>query len=185
MSILCIETIDDAVDAFYRSWDTIQGECLAVLAGELNYQAVVYHCLRVNGIAKRQLGMNVKQYIESPVTPLFQQLDCQKNSAYQGGFEPIPDVVIFSPAIEGDWRRRRRKETLRHMLLAVEMKACERDKGRLRYGEIANDINKLAAHRQEVEHRGGAMAPIMLVVDSTPEQRAHGPERAGTRNAIG
>lgn len=55
------------------------------------------------------------------------------------------------------------------MLLAVEMKACERDKGRLRFGEIAKDINKLAAHREEVEHRGGAMAPIMLVVDLTTE----------------
>lgn len=65
--MLCIETIDEAVDAFYRSWEAIRDECLAVLAGEPHYQAVVYHCLRVNGIAKRQLGMNVKQYIESPL----------------------------------------------------------------------------------------------------------------------
>ncbi|WP_159713624.1 hypothetical protein [Geminicoccus flavidas] len=86
----------------------------------------------------------------------------------QGGFEPIPDIVIFRPAIGGDWRRRNRQATLRHMLAAIEVKASERASGRLRAGEIICDIRKLAAHRDELRHRGGDMHPMMMVSDTAP-----------------
>lgn len=172
-----IESVTSAIEAFYASWPTIVDECRAVLAGELHYQAVTYYSLRVNGVPIGQVGMNVKQYIAHPVTSLFQQYDRRRNFDYQGGFEPIPDIVIFSSAIGGDWRRRRREETLKHMLLAVELKASERHKGRLRYGEIAKDIEKLAAHREEVLHRGGNMAPVMMLVDTAKDRNERMAER--------
>jgi len=80
--------------------------------------------------------MNVKQWITDPVTPNFQARDLRKNENYRGGFETIPDAVIFGPDIGGDWRRRRRDYTLKHMLVTIEMKASERDEGRLGPGEI-------------------------------------------------
>ncbi|UYM15984.1 hypothetical protein [Endozoicomonas euniceicola] len=141
-----------------------------MLGSELHYQAMIYHCLRTAGaVPIDQLGMNVKIWISNPISPLFQALDKKKHEDYQGGFEPIPDIVIFSPEIRGDWRRRNRKRTLVDTLLAIEVKASERANGRLRPGEIISDIEKLAAHREEVRHHKKNMYPVMLVIDSTPE----------------
>ena len=44
---------------------------------------------------------------------------------FRGGREPIPDLVIFSPDIAGDFRRRNYANTLCHMLLAAEIKVSE------------------------------------------------------------
>ncbi len=54
------------------------------------------------------------------------------------------------------------------MLLAVEVKASERENGRLLPGEVVRDIKKLAAHREEVVHRDGDFYPVMMVVDTAP-----------------
>lgn len=161
-------TIDDAVSMLARAWPFIVDECRAVLGGELHYQAVVYHGLRISGVPRDQIGMNVKQWITEPVTPLFRAWDVRKHIDYQGGFEPIPDLVIFRPDIAADWRRRNREATLRHMLVAVEVKASERAKSRLRSGEVIRDVHKLAAHRDEVRHRGSDMHPVMMVIDTAP-----------------
>lgn len=75
-------------------------------------------------------------------------------------------MVIFTDEIAGDWRRRNYKETSRHFLLAIEVKASERDAGRLRPGEIIADIEKLSAFREELRHRGTTMVPVMLVIDT-------------------
>lgn len=114
--------------------------------------------------------MNVKQWITDPVSPLFQALDLKKQEGFRGGFEPIPDLVIFSPGINADWRRRNREETLCHMLLAVEVKASERREGRLNRAEIVWDIEKLAAHRLEVRHKCkcGDMHPVVMIIDTAP-----------------
>ena len=89
---------------------------------------------------------------------------------FRGGFEPIPDVVIFRSEIEGDWRRRNRENTLRHMLMAIEVKASERYLGRLRAGEIVDDILKLEALRTEALHREDSdMLPAIVVIDTAPE----------------
>jgi hypothetical protein len=151
-----------------RAWPTIVDECRAVLGGELHYQAVVYHCLRGVGVPRAQLGMNVKQWITDPVSPLFQTWDARKAERYRGGFEPIPDVVLFAPGIQGDWRRRNFEASLRHMLVAIEVKASERAAGRLSVREITRDIDKLAAHRDEAQHRGCTMHPVMMVIDTAP-----------------
>ena len=162
-------SIPDAIAALDRAWPQMIDECRAVLGSEQHYQAVVYYCLRNSGAVPRaQIGMNVKQWITLPISPLFQEWDNRKHEDYRGGFEPVPDAVIFRPEIQADWRRRNREETLRCMLLAIEIKASERAKGRLRSGEVVRDIRKLDAHRTEVRHRGGDMHPVMMIVDTAP-----------------
>ena len=49
-------------------------ECRAVLGGELHYQAMAYHALRMAGVPLAQVGMNVKQWIAEPTSELFRQL---------------------------------------------------------------------------------------------------------------
>jgi hypothetical protein len=166
-----IETRDDALKAFRRAWPHFVAECRSVLGSELHYQALLYHCLRVYGeVPSRQLGMNVKMWITDVVTDLFRKLDEKKHPDYRGGFEPIPDVVIFRPEIDGDWRRRNRDNTLRQALMAIEVKASEREKKRLGPKEIVEDILKLEALRVEALHRGGSdMLPVVVVVDTAPE----------------
>lgn len=56
----------EALEALIRSWPMIVEECRCVLAAELHYQAVVYHCLReVGGVPPGQIGMNVKNQTSS------------------------------------------------------------------------------------------------------------------------
>ena len=162
----------DVLTVVDATWPSIVTECRQVLGSEQHYQAMIYHCFRAHGgVPIGQLGMNVRQWIEDPVTPNFQQRDKPKHEAYRGGFETVPDVAFFTSAIQGDWRRRSRLNTLRHIIGAIEIKASERDKARLRPKEIIDDIMKLAAHRQEVSHRGGDMAAIMMVIDTAPDER--------------
>ena len=115
-----------------------------------------------------QIGMNVKMQIDSPVSQLFKKLDLRKHENFRGGFEPIPDVALFSPSVSADWRRRNFAATLRSMLLAVEIKASERADSRLGPKEVTNDIEKLAAHRDEAIHRETDFYPAMMVIDTAP-----------------
>ena len=176
MSTLAISTIEDALCALDAAWPHIVEDCRSVLGGELHYQAMIYHCLRTSGISRFQIGMNVKQLIITPISTLFQSLDIRKHENFRGGFEPIPDIIIFTSAVEGDWRRRNKEVTLANMLLAIEVKASERAKGRLSVREIQRDIEKLAAHRDEVRHRGADMHPVMMVVDTAPDLNERMPE---------
>lgn len=167
-----MKNLNEAKQAIKSSWPKIKQECLSVLGSELHYQAMTYHLLRVYGkVPASQLGMNVKMWIDNPVSSLFQELDKKKHIEFQGGFEPIPDIVIFKSTINGDWRRRRNEATLLNMLVAIEVKASERENGRLQPSEIKLDIQKLAAHRQEAKARKADMLPIMLVIDSAPKDR--------------
>jgi len=171
--------LNEAKDAIHKAWSIIKTECLSVLGSELHYQAMIYHLLRTEGnIPLKQLGMNVKMWIDNPVSELFQELDQRKHRDFQGGFEPIPDIVIFKPSINGDWRRRNNDETLTNMLVAIEVKASEREKSRLKPSEIMLDIQKLAAHRGEVLARGADVFPLMLVIDSAPKQEERMTESA-------
>ena len=159
----------DARAALARAWPTISLECLTVLGSELHYQAMIYFALRTAGaVPVTQLGMNVKQWIPDVQTDLFKKFDQAKHEAFRGGFEPVPDVVIFSPTVEGDWRRRQREKTLSSMLLAIEVKASERAGARLSRAELERDVLKLAAHRGEVRARGNDFHPVMMVIDSAP-----------------
>ena len=174
-----MQNINDAKKALRDSWSNIKDECLAVLGSELHYQAMIYHSLRtVGNVPLGQLGMNVKMWIDDPVSELFQSLDQRKHQDYQGGFEPIPDVVIFKPSINGDWRRRNNENTLLNMLIAIEVKASERANGRLQPSEISLDIKKLGAHREEVVARGADLLPVMLIIDSASDQKERMTESA-------
>ena len=116
--------------------------------------------------------MNVKIWIEPVTTEYFRNLDKRHAEGYGGGYEPIPDVVVFRPAIEGDFRRRNYRNTQRQMLVAVEVKASERHQGRLTAGEIVNDVYKLDALRKEALSKGGS-EPLsaVVVVDTAPEPK--------------
>jgi len=167
--VITIVSQQDARAALARAWPTISRECLEVLGSELHYQAMIYFALRTAGaVPVTQLGMNVKQWIPDVQTDLFKKFDLAKHESSRGGFEPVPDVVIFSPAVEGDWRRRRSENTLSSMLLAIEVKASERDRARLSRAELERDVLKLAAHRGEVRARGHDFHPVMMVIDSAP-----------------
>lgn len=165
-----METIREASLKLITAWPHIVEECRLTLGSELHYQAIVYHCLRAHGqVPLCQLGMNVKMWITDPVSDLFKQLDGKKHENFRGGFEPIPDVCLFSPNVCSDWRRRNREVTLASLLLAIEVKASERHKGRLRSGEIINDIKKLAAHHQEAKARGSSFLPVAMIIDTAPD----------------
>jgi len=163
-----MQTIKEAMSALNAAWPSIKSECLSVLGSELHYQAMIYHCLRQYDVPIDQLGMNVKMMIYDPISPLFKELTEKRHQDFRGGFEPIPDIVIFKPSIKGDWRRRNYEKTLSYMLVAIEVKASERERGRLRPGEIIQDISKLSAHRDEVESKGSTMYPVMIIIDSAP-----------------
>ena len=95
---LAIETQANALDALKRAWAPFVVECRSVLGSELHYQALLYHCLRAHGqVPPKQLGMNVKIWITDVVSELFRKFDEKKHEGFRGGFEPIPDVVIFRP----------------------------------------------------------------------------------------
>jgi hypothetical protein len=164
-----LETPDDAVALLRSAWPGIVREARATLGGELFYQALAYHHLRMAGAPVRQIGMNVKQYVTDPVSALFKTFDLRKHEDYRGGFEPIPDIVLFTPEVDGDWRRRKCDRTLLTMLAAIEVKASERAAKRLTAGELTGDVEKLAAHREEVRHRGGDMLPVVMIFDVAPE----------------
>lgn len=165
-----VNTPEHAVQKLVRAWPFIVAECRQVLGSELHYQAVVYHCLRRHGeVPLGQLGMNVKMWIDRPVSELFQKLDAKKHEDYGGGFEPIPDVCLFSPHVAADWRRRNRDKTMAALLLAIEIKASEREAKRLLPDEIIKDITKIAAHRQEAKARGSSFFPVMMVIDTAPD----------------
>lgn len=78
------------MDALLLAWPKLVVECRQVLAGELHYQAMVYHVLRSAGVPLPQLRMNVKQGIADVVSPHFKLLDERKHPSFRGGFEPIP-----------------------------------------------------------------------------------------------
>lgn len=159
-----------ALNTLTRAWPPFVAECRSVLGSELHYQAVLYHCLRVYGqVPPGQLGMNVKIWIEGVVSEYFQDPAGKKRPKYLGGYEPIPDVVIFRPEIDGDFRRRNYENTLRHMLMAIEVKVSERDQGRLIPSETVKDIVKLDALRIEARHRGSDMLPALVIVDTAPK----------------
>lgn len=166
------ETPAEALGSLSRAWPAFVGECRSVLASELHYQAVLYHCLRVHGLVPSgQLGMNVKVWIEDVVSEDFRARDLRKAEGFRGGFEPIPDVVIFGPEVGGDFRRRNRENTLHRMLLAVEVKASEREQKRLGPGEIVGDVVKLEALGIEARHKGCEVLGAVVVVDTAPEER--------------
>lgn len=140
-------------------------------ASELHCQAVVYHCLRELGpVPAKQLGMNVKMWISDVVSDRFKVLDLKKNEDFRGGFEPIPDVVLFKQGVRGDFRRRNRDDTLQQMLLAIKIKASERERKRLGPKEVKGDMLKLEAHRIEARHREADFIPVVMVIDTAPER---------------
>lgn len=166
-----MKTYQDTIEIFQRVWPNICSECRKVLGSELHYQAIMYRCFREFGnVPIDQIGMNVKIWIDSPITSFLRTRECYKHKDYRGGIEPIPDIVLFSPEIEGDFRRRNNKYTLKNMLMAIEVKASERAESRLIPHEIIEDILKLEAFRNEARRRRANFVPTMIIVDTAPDE---------------
>ena len=55
--------------------------------------------------------------------------------------------------------------------MAIEVKASERRDKRLTPKEVIDDIEKLAAHVKEAKAKGGGFLPVMLVVDTAPDEK--------------
>ncbi len=182
---VALDSPADAARLLTAAWPAMVSDCRAVLGSELHYQAMIYCALRDAGAPRGQVGMNVKQWITDVVSDRFRALDLRKKDGFRGGFEPIPDIVLFTDRIAGDWRRRNREATLHHALCVIEVKASERAGGRLGRAEILRDIGKLAAHRVEARHRGFDFLPVMLVVDTAPlaDERMRPADRVSCRTA--
>ncbi len=169
-----MHSIDDAIGSVLAAWPGISEDCRVVLGSELHYQAMIYHRLRTDGqVPITQIGMNVPMYLANPITQYFMdriEKRMERKNAYdlQNGVAPTPDVVLFRPEIDGDWRRRNSDLTLRHTLIAIEVKVSERSGSRLSSKEILSDIEKLSAHREEVRHLGADMLPIMMILEPAP-----------------
>lgn len=170
---ITLETIVDARTALNLAWPVLVAEARQVLAGELHYQAMAYHAFRQIGVPLTQMGMNVKMLISEAVSPHFIALEELKHEDFRSGFEPIPDLVLFRPAVARNWQRRSNEKTLREMMLAVEIKASERFKSRLGRAEIERDLIKLEAHRIEAQHRSNDFLPVMMIIDTAmdPKER--------------
>ncbi len=145
-----MDSIDDAKKIMEKTWPNISRECRRVLASELHYQAMIYRCFREYGkVPAKQIGMNVKIRIMNPRVAEFVMRDSKKHEDFQGGYEPIPDIALFSREINGNFQRRNRKNTLANLLMAIEVKASEREDSRIRPKEIEDDLKKLDAFRKE------------------------------------
>lgn len=166
-----METIEDTKKIMVKTWPYISRECRKVLASELHYQAMIYRCFREYGkVPTKQIGMNVKIRIMNPRVAEFVARDSKKHEDFQGGYEPIPDIVLFSKEIDGNFQRRNRKQTLAHMLMAIEVKASERENGRIRPKEIVDDLQKLEGFRKEGAIRHSEFIPTMIVLDTAHDE---------------
>ncbi len=171
-----MHSINDAIRSVLAAWPGISEDCRAVLSSELHYQAMIYHRLRTDGrVPITQIGMNVPMYLANPITQYFRdriEKRMERKSAYdlQNGVAPTPDVVLFRPEIDGDWRRRNSDLTLRNTLAAIEVKVSERAGSRLSSKEILSVIDKLSAHREEIRHLGADMLPIMVILEPAPDK---------------
>lgn len=131
----------------------------------------MYRCFREFGnVPPDQIGMNVKIWFDKPITSFFRTREYYKHKDFRGGIEPVPDIVLFSPDIKGDFRRRNNKSTFKYMLMAIEVKASERESSRLTPGEICEDIQKLKAFRNEARRRRKNFIPTMVVLDTAPNK---------------
>ena len=166
-----MDSIDDTKKIMVKVWPHISRECQKVLASELHYQAMIYRCFREYGkVPAKQIGMNVKIRVMNPRVNEFVIRDSKKHEDYQGGYEPIPDIVLFSREINGNFQRRNRKNTLAQMLMAIEVKASEKEDSRIRPKEIEDDLKKLDAFREEAAIRHSRFIPTMIVLDTAHEE---------------
>jgi hypothetical protein len=166
-----INNVEQAKIAISNSYDKIISECRKVLGSELHYQAMIYHLLRVEGLVSvEQIGMNVKTTIKQVKTQFLKDRIAKKNINYQSdGIEIIPDVSIYHESINVDWRRRNFENTLKHTLYSLEIKASEKQNGRLTLSEIKEDILKLKAQFEETKIKHGIEIGVgILIIDVAP-----------------
>ena len=164
---MVINNIEQARNSINNSFDQIQTECKSVLGSELHYQAVIYHCLRnVGKIPISQIGMNVKIYIYNPKTTFLKEKMNKKHKGYRAGQEIIPDITIFSENVNADFRRRNFENTLKETIYSLEVKASEREKGRLQFKEIMTDILKLKSQfiETKIKHNKEIGTGIILTL---------------------
>jgi hypothetical protein len=166
-----LNNVEQAKIAISNSYDKIVSDCRKVLGSELHYQAMIYHVLRIEGLVSvEQIGMNVKTTIKHVKTQFLKDRIAKKNINYQSdGIEIIPDISIYHKSINADWRRRNFENTLKHTLYSLEIKASERQNGRLTFSEIKEDVLKLKAQFDETKLKHGIEIGLgMMIIDVAP-----------------
>lgn len=94
-----------------------------------------------------------------------------KHKDFREGQEIIPDITIFTKNIKSDFRRRNYKNTLKETLYSLEVKASEREKGRLQGSEIKNDIIKLKSQHTETKLKHKKEIGIgIMIIDTAPKE---------------
>jgi type III secretory pathway component EscR len=118
-----------------------------------------------------QIGMNVKIWINNPKTSFLKERMNKKHINFRKGQEIIPDITIFTKNIKSDFRRRNYKNTLKETIYSLEIKASEREKGRLQLNEIKTDIIKLKSQFTETKLKHKKEIGIgMMVIDTAPKE---------------
>jgi hypothetical protein len=166
-----VETISEFQKSIRNSYSKIIEECRSVLGSELHYQAMVYHLLRALGkVPLSQIGMNVKTTIEDCKTDFFKDRITKKDKKFRSkNLEIIPDISFYSNSLKADWRRRNYKNTLEKTIYSLEIKASERNKGRLQFKEIETDFLKLKAQYNETKLKFNKEIGIgMMIIDVAP-----------------
>jgi len=169
---MAIKNVEQARSSINNSFEQIQSECKSVLGSELHYQAIIYHCLREFGnVPISQIGMNVKIWINNLKTSFLIERMNKKHINYREGQEIIPDITIFTENVKSDFRRRNYKNTLKETIYSLEIKASEREKGRLQRNEIITDILKLKAQYTETKIKHNKEIGIgIMIIDTAPKE---------------
>jgi len=169
---MAINNVEQVRNSINNSFEQIQNECKSVLGSELHYQAIIYHCLRDFGnVPISQIGMNVKIWINNPKTSFLIERMNKKHINFREGQEIIPDITIFNENVKSDFRRRNYKNTLKETIYSLEIKASERENGRLQRNEIKIDIIKLKSQFTETKLKHKKEIGIgIMVIDTAPKE---------------
>ena len=169
---MAINNVEQVRNSINNSFEQIQNECKSVLGSELHYQAIIYHCLRDFGnVPISQIGMNVKIWINNPKTSFLIERMNKKHINFREGQEIIPDITIFTENVKSDFRRRNYKNTLKETIYSLEIKASERENGRLQRNEIKIDIIKLKSQFTETKLKHKKEIGIgIMVIDTAPKE---------------
>ncbi|HIP49160.1 MAG TPA: hypothetical protein EYG92_09385 [Lutibacter sp.] len=95
----------------------------------------------------------------------------KKHINFREGQEIIPDITIFNENVKSDFRRRNYKNTLKETIYSLEIKASERENGRLQRNEIKIDIIKLKSQFTETKLKHKKEIGIgIMVIDTAPKE---------------
>jgi len=151
---------------FNEVWEKFYPATRQVFGSELSYQALLYHTILEHtsdprNVNFRSVALNVKIGIYKPLTHKAREKAKESAEGYQDYFGCIPDLVVFKNGFHGNHKRANGVRNLLWAEMLFELKVNERTvhnentdesrTGRIRPGEIIEDIDKLVILREEAE----------------------------------